>query len=124
MQQEMRAVSLALAACEKTAQIIYERNLRPAAFQYEPWLARLTRQLLAAYSELELLLTNQPSVAAVESSQSAITLAIAWQFTQSVLPKIVLAGNFPQLARLSARMEQTAAFRKYPPTGPGVQGNQ
>jgi glutathione S-transferase len=30
LQHEMRAVGLALAACEKSVQIVYERNLRPA----------------------------------------------------------------------------------------------
>lgn len=38
MQHEMRVVSLALVACEKSVQIVYERNLRPAAVQFEPWM--------------------------------------------------------------------------------------
>ena len=53
MQQEMRAVGLALAACEKSVQIVYERNLRPVEAQYEPWLVRVKGQLLAAYAGLE-----------------------------------------------------------------------
>jgi len=48
LQREMRAVSLALAACEKSAQIVYERNLRPTSAQYQPWLERVEGQLLAA----------------------------------------------------------------------------
>ena len=35
MQHEMRAVSLALAACEKSVQIVYERKLRPSSAQYD-----------------------------------------------------------------------------------------
>src|SRR5215210_9327167 len=47
-QLEFRAVGLALAACDKSVQIVYERNLRPASAQYEPWLERVTSQLAAA----------------------------------------------------------------------------
>jgi glutathione S-transferase len=47
--QEFRAVSVALAACEKSVQIVYERNLRPKSAQHEPWVERVTGQMLAAY---------------------------------------------------------------------------
>src|ERR1700710_412972 len=47
-----RLTGLALAACEKTVQIVYERNLRPAEKQHEPWIDRVSAQLLAAYAEL------------------------------------------------------------------------
>jgi hypothetical protein len=44
MQHQMRAVSLALAACEKSVQIVYERKLRPPSAQYEPWVERVQEQ--------------------------------------------------------------------------------
>ena len=53
LQHQFRAVSLALAACEKSVQIVYERNLRPKEAQYEPWMGRVSGQLLAAYAALE-----------------------------------------------------------------------
>ena len=37
-----RLTGLALAASEKTVQIVYERNLRPAEKQHEPWIKRVT----------------------------------------------------------------------------------
>lgn len=117
LQHEMRAVGLALAACDKSVQIVYERNLRPASAQYEPWLTRVTGQLLAAYAALEReirLRSFQPR------SQAAITAAIAWQFTQSMLAAVVPAGSHPSLVALSGRMESTQQFLKFPPTGPGV----
>ena len=46
LQHDLRAVGLALAACETSVQIVYERNLRPAEAQHEPWVARVTGQLL------------------------------------------------------------------------------
>jgi hypothetical protein len=52
--------------------------------------------------------------------QASIAAAVAWQFTQSMLAAVVPAGSHPELVALSARMEDTPQFRKYPPVGPGV----
>jgi len=120
MQHEMRAVGLALAACEKSAQIIYERNLRPASAQYEPWIERVRGQLSAAYAGLEQQVQIRQSAFAAPRSQASITAAIAWQFTQSMLAAIVPAESHPALVALSMRMESTPEFLKYPPVGPGV----
>lgn len=120
LQQEMRAVGLALAACEKSVQIVYERNLRPVEAQYEPWLERVTGQLLAAYAGLEREVQARAFGFAQSRSQAVITAAVAWQFTQSMLAAVVPAANYPGLVALSARMEETPEFQKYPPVGPGV----
>lgn len=120
MQREMRAVSLALAACEKSVQIVYERNLRPASAQFEPWLERVRAQLLAAYAGLEQEVASRKSTFEEARNQASITAAVVWQFTQSMLGAVVPARDFPGLAALSARMEREAVFLKYPPEGPGV----
>jgi len=120
LQHEMRAVGLALAACEKSVLTVYERNLRPAAAQHEPWLARMQGQLLAAYAGLEREVQQRPALFAEPRKQASITAAVVWQFTQSMLAAIVPAENHPGLVALSARMESTPMFLKYPPVGPGV----
>jgi glutathione S-transferase len=120
LQHDFRAVGLALAACEKSVQIVYERNLRPASAQYEPWMERVTGQLLAAYAGLEKEVQVRPH-AFEAMGQASITAAVAWQFTQSMLAQIVPATGHRGLVALSARMEQAPQFRKYPPDGPGVQ---
>jgi glutathione S-transferase len=119
-QHEFRAVGLALAACEKSVQIVYERNLRPKASQYEPWIARVTGQLLAAYANLEMEVQRRETIFSVTHNQASIAAAVAWQFTQSMLQEIVAASSHPALVSLSARMEQIPEFLKYPPDGPGV----
>lgn len=119
LQPAFRAVGLALAACEKSVQIVYEQNLRPPEARYVPWLARVGGQLTAAYAALEAEVVAQPVLFA-DANQPALTAAVAWQFTQSMLADSVPAAEHPQLVRLSARLEETAAFRKYPPDGPGV----
>ena len=120
MQREMRAVSLALAACEKSVQIVYERNLRPVSAQYEPWLERVRGQLIAAYAGLEQEVQKREATFSEARSQASITAAVAWQFTQSMLATIVPAKDHPGLVGLSVRMEKTPEFLKYPPVGPGV----
>jgi glutathione S-transferase len=122
LQHEFRAVGLALAACEKSAQIIYERNLRPRAFQYEPWVERVRGQLLAAYAGLEQEVQKRSAAFSIARNQASITAAIAWQFTQSMLSEIVPLSWHPGLAELSTRQEKTREFLRYPPDGPGVQG--
>jgi glutathione S-transferase len=49
----LRQMGLALAACEKTVSILYERNQRPAEKHHQPWLDRILGQLLLAYGALE-----------------------------------------------------------------------
>lgn len=120
LQHEFRAVGLALAACEKSVQTVYERNLRPEAAQYEPWLERVRGQLLAAYAGLENEVRRRQPAFSEACNQAAITAAVAWQFTQSMLADIVPAAEHPALVGLSARMEHTPEFLKYPPVGPGV----
>jgi glutathione S-transferase len=120
LQHDFRAVGLSLAACEKSVQIVYERNLRPAEAQYEPWMERVRGQLLAAYAGLEKEVQGRAK-AFEGTSQASITAAVAWQFTQSMLAQIVPAQGHKALVALSARMEQAPQFRKYPPDGPGVQ---
>ena len=50
---ELRRIGLALAACEKSVQILYEQMLRPAEKVHAPWLERVGGQLRAAFGELE-----------------------------------------------------------------------
>lgn len=120
LQQELRALGLALAACEKSVQLVYERNLRPAEAQYEPWIERVTGQLLAAYAGLEQEVKAKALDFVQTPGQAVITAAVTWQFTQSMLAHVVPAAHYPGLSALSARMEETPAFMKYPPAGPGV----
>ncbi len=118
-QHDMRAVSLALAACDKSVQIVYERNLRPKSAQYEPWLNRAEGQLLAAYAGLEQEIVKRPEAFSAFSNAS-ITAASAWTFTQSELSAIVSTEKHPELSAMSKRFEATGLFLKYPPVGPGV----
>ena len=113
--QEQRLIGLALAACEKTAQIVYERGLRPAEKRHEPWIERVTGQLGAAYRALDDALAERPLDATeAQLGQAAITVGVAWRFTQFVLPEVVPAALYPQLAAFSLALEALPVFRAIP----------
>lgn len=112
----LRLIGLGLAACEKSVQIVYERNLRPPEKQHEPWVTRLQGQLSAAYQALELELSKQPlAVTSRTMNQAGLTTAVAWHFTQMMLPEIVLASNYPALQAHSEKAERLAEFVAAPP---------
>lgn len=119
---EARAVSLALAACEKSVQTVYELNLRPEERHHQPWLERIAGQRNAAFGSLEREIAAHPEAFA-RTSHAAIAAAVAFQFAQSELGDLVGPGHYPSLAQHSARMEALSVFEKYPPVGPGVQRN-
>jgi len=112
---EIKIIGLALAACEKAIQIVYERGLRPPDKLHEPWVTRVTGQLLAAFGALEKDLSRN-SLAATSASitQAGVSTAVAWYFTQQMLPEIVSAANHPNLVSFSARAEVLPEFRAAP----------
>lgn len=114
-QHALRIVGLGLAACEKSVQIVYERNLRPAEKRHEPWMARVKAQLAAAYAELEAELAGQRVPADASSmTQAGVTAAVAWRFTQELLPGEVDPSSHPATARHSQAAEELAAFLAAP----------
>jgi glutathione S-transferase len=114
-QADLRVIGLGLAACEKSVQRIYERGLRPPEKQHEPWIRRVTGQLLAACAGLEAELARRPlPVTTAQMTQAAITTGIAWHFVQQMLPDVVPAAGFAALTAFSAQVEALAPFRAAP----------
>jgi glutathione S-transferase len=114
-QHALRVVGLALAACEKSVQIIYERNLRPAEKLHEPWVSRVTGQLLAAYRALESELNRRPlAVTSNTINQAGLSAAVAWHFTQMTLPEVVTVADYPTLCEFTLQAELLPEFRAAP----------
>lgn len=114
-QHALRRIGLALAACEKSVQIVYERNLRPAEKQHAPWLDRVGGQLLAAFDALEADLVARaatPSEATID--QADLTTAVAWKFAQQMVADAVPAARYPALQRFSAAAEALPQFAAAP----------
>lgn len=114
-QHALRVIGLALAACEKSVQIVYEHNLRPAEKLHAPWVTRVTGQLLAAYDALEAELMRRPLACTSDAiNQAGISTAVAWHFTQQMLPEVVPAQRYPALCAFSSRAEALSAFAAAP----------
>ena len=111
----LRATGLAMAACEKIVQIVYERNLRPAEKQHAPWLDRVHAQMMAALAALDSEIAQHP-LAADEATltQAGLSAAIVWRFMQIKLDTPVADATCPALAAHSARCEALPAFAATP----------
>jgi len=115
-QHALRLLGLALAACEKTVQIVYECNLRPPEKQHAWWVTRVQSQLVAAYGALEAELRAARLNADERNiNQAGVTTAVAWRFTQTMLPAFIAASDHPMLASYSADAERLLAFQATPP---------
>ena len=114
-QRALRITGLALAACEKTVQIVYEHNLRPAEKLHQPWLDRVQGQLVAAYAALEQEAAEMPPPADEKTmTQAGVSAAVAWSFTQLMAPESIAPAGFPMLAAYAARAENLPAFLALP----------
>lgn len=115
LRRELRLIGLALAATEKSVQIVYERNVRPPEKLHEPWVRRVHGQMLAACTELENELQLQPlACTSAQIRQAGVTTAVAWHFIQQAMPDRVPEVDFPALAAYSASAEGLAEFAAAP----------
>jgi glutathione S-transferase len=106
-----RVVGLALAACEKTVQIVYELTLRPVEKHHQPWIDRLRGQLLAAYRLLEVeVRSGRTWLFGPRPLQADVSSAVAWRFSQSVLADVIVAADYPALSAFSERAESLPEF--------------
>lgn len=107
----LQLVGFALAATEKAMQQVYERRLRPVERQHEPWVDRVQTQMHAAYAQLEAMIANREGWLCGERlMQPDITIAVAWRFTDFMLPGALDPARYPALAAFSTRAEALPEF--------------
>ncbi|MDC6178369.1 glutathione S-transferase [Ralstonia solanacearum] len=113
--QALRIVGLALAACEKSVQLVYEFNQRPAEKTHAPWVERVQGQLRAAVGALEAALHDAPAPVDPRAlAQPDLTTAVAWGFIQLTVPDRIAAADYPRLAAFAAAAERLDVFRETP----------
>jgi glutathione S-transferase len=114
-QRALRIVGLALAACEKAVQNVYEHNLRPSEKMHAPWVARVDGQRDSAFALLEREMTTLPLPASEQAlDQAGLTAAVVWTITQALLPGKVDPAAHPALAAFTASVEQFPSFVALP----------
>ena len=115
LQRELRLIGLALAATEKSVQIVYERGLRPPEKLHEPWVKRVTGQLLDAFAELESeLKVGLPATTSAGLRQGGLTIGVAWNFAQNMTPEVIPQHGFPRIGDYSAALEALPEFSAAP----------
>ena len=111
----LRQAGLALAACEKLAQVVYEHHLRPAEKRHAPWLERVHAQLRASLSGLEEGAARAETIADERSlDHGTLAAAIAWRFMRLRPESGLDDPAFPALATLAARIEALPSFASTP----------
>lgn len=115
LRRDLNVLGLALAACEKSVQIVYEHRVRPPEKLHQPWLDRVTGQMLIALDALEAEVARRPLPAASESlTQAAVTTGVVWHFIHATLPHALPADRFQALRAFSARAEALPEFMAAP----------
>lgn len=113
--QALQLLGVALSACDKTVQVVYERQLRPSEKLHQPWLDRLRLQIDAAYAILESAVPKaRPWLLGEALSQADVSVAVAWRFTQYTIADLIQAQAYPALAAFSARAESLPEFVSTP----------
>ena len=112
--EALRATGLALTVMEKAVQRHYERMLRPAEKQHEPWVDRVMGQLSAGLSAMDAELPGSAWISG-ELGLADITVACAFGFTHALLADVVETNRYPNLGAFCARAEALPPFRAAPP---------
>ncbi len=111
----LRVTGLALAACEKVMQTVYELRLRPADKLHAPWVERITLQMMAALTALDAEIARHPLADESKGlTQAGLMAGIAWRFMQIKLETPVPDAVCPALAAFSARVERLPEFASTP----------
>lgn len=113
--EALRIVGLAMAACEKCVQIVYEKEQRPPDKRHAPWLARVSAQANAAFAELEKsAAAADPWLQGGRMNAADVALACAWRFGQFYDAHEVRAADYPALVAYSRRAEALPEFVRTP----------
>jgi glutathione S-transferase len=113
--QALQLLGIALTACDKTVQVVYERTQRPPEKLHQPWLDRVQLQIESAYDALQIAVAQAgPWLLGEGLGQADISVAVAWRFTQYYIADLIPASRYPVLAAWSARAEALPEFLATP----------
>ncbi len=105
----LRVAGLALIVMEKAVQRHYERALRPAEKQHQPWVDRILGQLHEGLAALDRELPKTGWIAG-DLGLADIAATCAYGFTVKTVGDVVDVAPYPNLAAFSARAEALPAF--------------
>lgn len=110
--RDLQILGTILIAAEKTVQHVYEHRLRPENKQYQPWVERVTGQLLEACRSWEAQLSAH--VPSDNPDQVAVTGTVVWSFIQLMVPHVVDKSEFTVLQAMAEHYEAQPLFLRFP----------
>lgn len=110
--EDLQRLGIILIAAEKTVQYVYEHRLRPAEKQHQPWVERVTGQLVSACHRWESQITGQALTDTPD--QVAVSGTVVWSFIQQMIPQVVAKSEFPRLQAMAEHYEAQPVFLRYP----------
>lgn len=114
--EALRLIGLAMAACEKMVQIVYEHNQRPPDKVHAPWLGRVTQQANEAFAQLEGAVGSaKPWLQGERVNAADVAVACAWRFTQIYTKDVFPESKWAALVAYSARAEALPEFSSTQP---------
>jgi glutathione S-transferase len=113
--QCLRLLGVAQTACDKTVQLVYERELRPAEKQFSPWAERVAGQVAAACELLEKKIqSTDPWLTQDRLTQAGLTLAVVCTFMEYKIPDLFSCDRYPNLFAFRDEAEALPVFRRWP----------
>lgn len=110
---QFRLIGLALNACDKSVQYFYETGLRPESSHHQPWIERIVQQIGQAYRALDDEMPSAMLVSQHKWSQAAITAAVAFKFTENIVPAPICdLSQFSNIAEWSLLAEKVPEFQR------------
>jgi glutathione S-transferase len=109
----LQIIGVALTGMDKVVAQIYELDMRPAEFRYEPWLQRVRDQAAAAFDWLEAIvgeIEGDGWLCGDAITQADISTAVAWRFLQAKSPGEVREQQRPALLAFGNRAEKLPEF--------------
>lgn len=107
-------VALAEGTLDKYVSAYYERNKRPEAFVYQPWLEHLEGQVAAGLAALDAI-PLAPWLCGETMTQADVTSAVAIDSIRLDMAHLAPAGRYKTLDALAARAAELPAFRQTVP---------
>lgn len=102
----LKRAALATGVGDKAVALFYEQRLHAQASDL--FVARCRRQVAEGWRELERLQSAAPPT----DGHAEIAIAAVWRFVQDAHTGLTDPAEFPTLAALSQRLEETAPFRR------------
>ncbi len=105
----LRRIAAAHAATEKAVALVYDRNRRPEAFHYGPWIDRIKDQIAGALAALEAETPGTGWLGGPEPDGADVTRACLSDFVALMHPDL-FGDSYPRLAAHAARADAEPAF--------------